>query len=271
MKASEPGFIVLLGLAIAEYPFACRRQRQGPSTMSYTTFFSGTLTVTPPLNEHERSFLWDFNETRHTSTQHGLLDTAGPLLDGNDPQGGKPGIWCQWIANENGDLVWDEDETTYDHDAWLVWLIEHLLGPESRDFVQEHLDEDPRLAHFTHDHVVNGVVDAQGEDSGDLWRIKVTDSNVEVQRPEIVYPGDDVASQSGNPITLGADSVRAELREAPDSHDLTEAQAQQIAGLSDNEIHNALHSCIDDHFWAAYDNVRREAIAQLVQRLGFED
>lgn len=156
--------------------------------MGYDTSFNGTLTVTPPLNEHEATFLTDFTETRHTSTEHGPLDiSAGWNARGNDPQHGKPEIWCHWVADDDGNLVWDEQEKTYGHDQWLVWLIERLFGPNSRDFVQAHAGEDERLQHFTSDHVINGYVEAQGEDYDDRWRIKVTDNVVETQTGRVVY------------------------------------------------------------------------------------
>lgn len=157
--------------------------------MGYSTDFSGSLTVTPPLNEHEAAFLADFSDTRHTSTDHGPLEIAGPSVSGNDPQFGKPGIWCHWIVDKDGELAWDGQEKTYNHDQWLAWLIQHLFGPEARAFVDEHLSDDPRLQHFTCDHTVNGTVDAQGEEPDDMWRIKVVDNDVTVQYPEIVYSG----------------------------------------------------------------------------------
>lgn len=156
--------------------------------MGYSTDFSGEMSLSPPLNEHERSYLRDFIDTRHTSTEHGLLDvTAGPYVRGNDPQGDKPGIWCHWIADEDGNLVWDEGEKTYDHEQWLVWLIEHLFGPEAHAYVNAHLSEDPRLAQFTCDHVVAGEVDARGEEPDDMWRITATDNDVHVQHAEVTY------------------------------------------------------------------------------------
>lgn len=156
--------------------------------MGYSTDFSGTLEVTPPLNEHERSYLADFSETRHTSTEHGPLVTAGLYLSGNVPQNGMPGIWCDWIADDQGGLAWNGSEKTYHHQQWLAWIIDHLIGPGSADFVAEHRDEDPRLQHFTCDHVVDGTVDAQGEEPDDMWRIRVTHNDIVVQYPQIVYP-----------------------------------------------------------------------------------
>src|SRR5690606_23297660 len=112
---------------------------------------------------------------------------------GNDPQHGKPAIWCNWIADEDGELSWNEEESTYGHDQWLVWLIQHLFGPEARAFVDEHLDDDPRLQHFTCDHTVNGEVDAQGEDPDDMWQIKVVDNDVRVLEASVTYIDEDDA------------------------------------------------------------------------------
>lgn len=67
-----------------------------------------------------------------------------------------------------------------------------------------------------------------------------------------------------NPIILGAESVRAELAEAPGSHDLTEKQAEFIQQLPDDEIDRAIQDVADDHFWDAYDSVRRDAITRIV-------
>lgn len=68
-----------------------------------------------------------------------------------------------------------------------------------------------------------------------------------------------------HPITLGAESVRAELSEAPDAHDLTPAQVERILALSDDQIDAAIHDAADDHFFDALYAVRRDAIAQLAK------
>lgn len=157
--------------------------------MGYSTDFNGTLEVTPPLNEHERSYLEDFTATRHTSPAHGplVVDKTGYSFDGNTPQPGKPEIWCHWIADDDGNLTWDEGEKTYGHPDWLRWIIGHLFGSASHAYVAAHLHEDERLIHFTHDHMVNGTVEAQGEESSDRWRIKVIDNDVEVQSGRVAY------------------------------------------------------------------------------------
>lgn len=67
------------------------------------------------------------------------------------------------------------------------------------------------------------------------------------------------------PIVLGAESVRAELAEAPDAHDLTPAQVERIMAFSDDRIDEAVRAVTDDWFWEAYDTVRREAITRLAR------
>ncbi|MFD2024130.1 hypothetical protein [Promicromonospora aerolata] len=67
-------------------------------------------------------------------------------------------------------------------------------------------------------------------------------------------------------ISLDADSVRAELDDAPaEAHDLTPQQAALIQHLGDDEINRAITQAVDDDFWAQYDAVRRCAIATLAQ------
>lgn len=66
-----------------------------------------------------------------------------------------------------------------------------------------------------------------------------------------------------SPIILGAESLRAELHEAPEAHGLTHTQADRILALGDDELNGAIRSAVDDDFWAAFNSVRRDAISQL--------
>ncbi len=155
--------------------------------MGYNTYFEGQISIEPPLNEHEISFLNDYAKTRHTDTTAGAL-VVNHNAKGSTPQHDRPEIWLHWVPTDDGTaLEWDEKEKTYGHDKWLVWLIKHLLGPDSREFLAAHLDDDPRLEHFSHDHVVSGIVYAQGEDYADQWRILASDNVVQVQRSELLY------------------------------------------------------------------------------------
>lgn len=67
-------------------------------------------------------------------------------------------------------------------------------------------------------------------------------------------------------ISLDADSIRAELDDAPaEAHDLTPQQVALIQRLNDDEINRAVTQAADDDFWELYDAVRRRAIATLAQ------
>lgn len=74
--------------------------------------------------------------------------------------------------------MWTEAERTYDGATWIAYLVQRLLSPEAKPFLDAHRHEDPRLASFTADHVVNGRLAAQGEDSDDRWGILVEQNNV---------------------------------------------------------------------------------------------
>jgi len=82
--------------------------------------------------------------------------------------GGQPGLWCQWIPNDEGTtLGWDEGEKFYEYEDWLRYLIEHFLAPW----------------HYT----VNGEVEWVGEDSSDLGQLVVTNNVVTVKLGSVVY------------------------------------------------------------------------------------
>jgi hypothetical protein len=84
------------------------------------------------------------------------------VLEDRPPEG-QPGLWCQWTPSADGIfLAWDGGEKFYDYVAWLVYLLEHFLGPWG--------------------YVVNGVVTWQGEEGSDRGAIVVTDNKVEAKR-----------------------------------------------------------------------------------------
>lgn len=71
-------------------------------------------------------------------------------------------------------------------------------------------------------------------------------------------------------ISLDAESVRAELEEAPESHGFTAHSAELIAKADDEDILAAINIEVDDEFWSQYDDVRRRAITRLADSLGIE-
>lgn len=186
--------------------------------MGYTTDFTGEINLVPPLNEHEISFLTDFNETRRMIRRKGPLFVggSGPYGQGHDEdvidhnrangetpyfrdptaeeseyyeEGGQPGLWCQWVPNEEGTTIsWDDGEKFYNAADWMKYLITKLLyGESAREYVAKHIDEDERLKHFTFDHLANGTIYAQGEDPDDRWALVVEDSVVKAANATVTY------------------------------------------------------------------------------------
>lgn len=73
----------------------------------------------------------------------------------------QPGLWCQWIINENGDLAWDEGEKFYEYEEWLVYLIDNFFAPSG--------------------YICNGDIEFQGEDMEDFGTIHVENNVVTIQ------------------------------------------------------------------------------------------
>lgn len=157
--------------------------------MGYTTTFDGSVKIEPPLNQEEIQFLQKFNETRRMNRANGpyFVDGSGfmgqdhdpDVRDHNRPPEGQPGLWCQWTVNDEGtEIEWDEGEKFYDADLWMTYIIEHFLKPNP--IAKSQLP-------FLQGHICNGVVDAQGEDSDDRWRLVVIDNKVEKKFPTITW------------------------------------------------------------------------------------
>lgn len=64
-------------------------------------------------------------------------------------------------------------------------------------------------------------------------------------------------------IILDSESIRAEIAESPETHDLSAEEVADISQLSDDELNVAIDQEANDSFWAAYDELRRSAIARL--------
>lgn len=113
--------------------------------MGYTTKFDGTITVVPRMDWTMRAAIREYCANADVGKVNKNLD-----LDGT----------CDWKASDDfTGLVHNGMEKSYDQDKWLQALINDLLAP----------------AGF----ICNGIVDAQGEDVADRWRIIVRDNVVE--------------------------------------------------------------------------------------------
>jgi hypothetical protein len=83
--------------------------------------------------------------------------------------GAQPGLWCQWVPNEDGTaLVWDGGEKFYEYVEWIEYIITNFLKPWGI--------------------VANGQVEWQGEERDDHGVIDVKDNVVRVGHFEAIAP-----------------------------------------------------------------------------------
>jgi hypothetical protein len=167
--------------------------------MGYTTDFYGEFNLDKPLKPEHAAYLKKFAETRRMCRDAAVassfpdpirvaaglpIGTDGGYFVGgsgdfgqsvdasivsyNNPPAGQPGLWCQWVPNEDGTaIVWDDGEKFYEYTAWLEYLIEHFLEPWG--------------------YVLNGEVEWQGEERGDIGLLVVKDNAVEEHYGRISY------------------------------------------------------------------------------------
>ena len=172
--------------------------------MGYDTEFFGSVTVEPPLNKEEIEYLNAFAETRHMMRKESpyhvdpnsnvILDFKNDnIIDYNTPPEGQPGLWCQWVPlvterDEEGNpvsanaIVWDGGEKFYNAAEWMQYIIDHFIGS---DPIAKKVE--PEKFSFLQGHVVNGEIEAQGEDYDDRWLLVVDNNQVSVKYGKVVY------------------------------------------------------------------------------------
>jgi hypothetical protein len=149
--------------------------------MGYTTEFEGIIRVEPSLNEEEIAYLTKFNKTRRMDRKNGPYFVEGTgsfgqgedsdILEYNNPPAGQPGLWCQWTPTEDGTgIKWDGGEKFYNAEEWMTYLIDHFLKPGAK--------ATSVLPFLQANHVLNGEIDAQGEEEDDKWRLIVRNNAV---------------------------------------------------------------------------------------------
>lgn len=153
--------------------------------MGYSTFFNGCVRIDPPLNEAERSYLEAFARSRRVKRGDGPYAlTDYHVIDNNCPPTGQPGLWCQWVPTPDGSyLAWDEGEKFYHAAEWMAYLIDHFLKPGA-EASKSQLDY---FTDFTFDHVVNGEIEAQGDDAEDRWVLVVKGNEVLTAEAQFTY------------------------------------------------------------------------------------
>jgi hypothetical protein len=138
--------------------------------MGYTTSFTGFATIEPELNLAEYLFLVDFAKERH------------------EVGSGAPSYYCQWVPGEDGDtLGWDQGEKFDESVAWMQYLIDNFLKPGA----VASTSRDPRFVKFQFNHMVNGAIEAYGEEPGDVWQLVIKDNKVKRVDAVVTFPEDD--------------------------------------------------------------------------------
>jgi hypothetical protein len=113
--------------------------------MGYNTKFSGTIFTEPQMDWTMRAAIREYCANAD----------VGKVRENSDLDG-----TCDWKPSDTdfSGLIHNGMEKSYDQDKWLRALINDLLKP----------------AGF----VCNGVIECQGEQAGDIWRIYVRDNEV---------------------------------------------------------------------------------------------
>jgi len=150
--------------------------------MGYTTYFEGSVSIEPPLSPKEITYINAFAASRRMGRANGDyyvdgnksgFNEAPDVYDINRPPEGQPGLWCQWVASEDGtELEWDGGEKFYAATEWMEYIINHFLGSDPiAKKANENFD-------FLEGHILNGEIYAEGEDSDDRWKIEVKNNVV---------------------------------------------------------------------------------------------
>jgi hypothetical protein len=144
--------------------------------MGYTTDFSGSFRLNKKLDKQTHEFLNKLATTRrmarNVDPKYGVegefyvdgKDSFGQgqednIIDYNRPPKTQPGLWCQWIPDEEGkEIGWDGGEKFYNYVEWIEYIIEKILKPK--------------------DYVLNGDVYWSGEETSDTGKISIEKNNV---------------------------------------------------------------------------------------------
>lgn len=166
--------------------------------MGYTTDFKGSFELSRPLAPEHDAYLKQFSETRRMMRNESLVaqmpdpvreavglevgpqgayfvgapgfagqDRTEDIVDYNEPPRDQPGLWCQWVPNDEGTaIVWNEAEKFYNYVEWLEYLVKNFL---SRWGYQ-----------------LNGKVIWQGEETSDSGVIYVKNNQIKAIPDELV-------------------------------------------------------------------------------------
>ena len=106
-------------------------------------------------NEWEKN---SFKGQLGTEGEYYIGKDENSIIDYNIPPSTQPELWCDWIINDNDELVWDGIEKFYSYKEWLIYLISNFFKPNN--------------------YILNGVIEFKGEYENDQGFIEVHDNNV---------------------------------------------------------------------------------------------
>lgn len=162
--------------------------------MGYSTDFYGSLSFNKPVTEQLKEYINRFSATRRMPRDNDKIKEVFPnwrelcffgelgnkgeyfapqsnchgqekdesVVDYNGyKESVHPGLWCQWIINDDGELEWDGNEKFYNYEEWLDYLIDNFFEPLG--------------------YVLNGDIEWQGEAGDDIGTIHVVDNIVSME------------------------------------------------------------------------------------------
>jgi hypothetical protein len=128
--------------------------------MGYDITFEGGSQISPSLTREQREYLRSFTRTRRVrrdpskaaelpdpqrlklglpvgdegaffvGSGYDRKEDDPSVIDANSPPAGQPGLWCQWVPNDGGDVLeWDGREKFVAYFDWLRYLIEAFFQP----------------------------------------------------------------------------------------------------------------------------------------------
>ncbi len=172
--------------------------------MGFSTKYLGRLEIQPPLNDSEADWLRAFAaiDRRHYTEPYEVAmnpralefdrlkqrqadrgSSCGDAFTSLAPRDGTPYPHLDWAPCYEGCcLTWDGTEKSRMAEEWLQYLIDHFLRPGA----YARLDGRPEFEHFTFDHVVNGTIAAERDDTRELFLILCEDNTI--RRKALVAP-----------------------------------------------------------------------------------
>lgn len=85
------------------------------------------------LGNEAEFFLQPHNEVKYEKDDRldmTSFNKRNGIVDNNNPPYSQPSLWCHWIINKKGKLVWSGAEKFYEYVEWLKYLIKNFFEPE---------------------------------------------------------------------------------------------------------------------------------------------